>query len=141
MNALFAEAMWLISAIVGSITEIEDEAVPETAAAHCNIHWSILVIIAIYGIYALTRAGYIRKVLAGGTEGNALTPADFKKRHRFFHLDTLIGIITLVVLALSKFYWTCYIDYKVAVCGAVIVIISTVIMEIENFRLYNRECA
>ncbi|MBR6307565.1 MAG: hypothetical protein IKR39_03070 [Lachnospiraceae bacterium] len=138
MQALIAKAMLLFGSIVGSITEIEEEAVPETAAAHCNIHWTILVIIAIYGLYAVTRAGYIRKTLASGTEDGALTPADVKKRRRFFHLDTLIGIITLVFLALSEFYWTCYIDYRVAVCGAVIVIVSTVIMEIENFRLYNR---
>ena len=47
MNALLAKAMWLISTVVGSVTEIEDEAVPETAAAHCNIHWTILCIITL----------------------------------------------------------------------------------------------
>ena len=130
--------MLIFGSIVGSITEIEEEAVPETAAAHCNIHWTILVIIAIYGLYAIARAGYIRKVLAGGTEDSALTPADYRKRRSIFHLDTLIGIITLIFLALSKYFWTCYIDYKVAVCGAVIVIVGTVIIEIENYRLYNR---
>lgn len=138
MNALLAKAMWLISTVVGSVTEIEDEAVPETAAAHCNIHWTILCIIAMYGIYAIARVGRIRKALAGGIEDMGLSPEDLKKQRGFFHYDTLIGLLALALLALSKYFWTCYIDYRVAVCGAVIVIISTVIIEIENYRLFNR---
>ena len=147
MKALLAASGLLVglcykaAGVLGSVMEIEEETVPETAAAHCNVHWSILCIIAIYGIYAVVRAGYIRRSLEGGLEGNALTPADVKKKRRFLHLDSLIGVVTLVFLALSKFFWTCSVDYRVAVCGAVIVIVGTVIMEIENYRLYNRECA
>lgn len=43
---------------------IPDSPVPEAAASHCTIHWGVLGIVAIYGIYALSRALMNKKTLS-----------------------------------------------------------------------------
>ena len=129
----------VLSSLVGSVMEIEDSAVPEAAAAHCTVHWSILCIIAVYGIYAVLRASYIKRVLWSGEEVSDSIAALLKKSRCYIHFDTIIGVITLALLCLSKYYWTCSVDYKVATAGSLIIIICTIIMEILNHRLYNRQ--
>ena len=124
--------------VVGSVIDIEDSAVPETAAAHCNIHWSILCIIAIYGIYAVLRAAYIKHALWSDTSSESAVVVARKSR-RVCHIDTIIGVITLAIICLSKYYWTCSVDYKVAAAGALIVVACTVMLEIQNYKLAHRE--
>ena len=125
--------------VMGSVIDIEDSAVPETAAAHCNIHWSILCIIAIYGIYAILRATYIKHALWSDETAPENPVVIARKSKRYCHVDTVIGIITLAIICLSKYYWTCSVDYKVAAAGALIVIVITIMMEIQNHKLYSRE--
>ena len=125
--------------IVGSVVDIEDSPVPETAAAHCNIHWSILCIIAIYGIYAVLRAAYVKRALWSDDTSSENPIVAARKGRRFCHIDTVIGVITLAIICLSKYYWTCSVDYKVAAAGALIVIIITIMMEIQNYKLFHRE--
>lgn len=129
----------VLGSLVGSVVEIEDSAVPETAAAHCNVHWSILCIIAVYGIYAVLRAGYIKRAFLSEEDPSDGAGTLIKKGRRYINFDTIIGIITLALLCLSKFYWTCSVDYKVATAGSIIIIICTIIIEILNYRLYTRQ--
>ena len=126
-------------ASAGSLVKIDDAAVPTTAAAHCNIHWSILCIIGIYALYAALRAAYIKNALLHDETPTEDSGNTCKKNKGFCHMDTVIGIITLMLLCLSKFYWTCSVDYKVALTGAIIVIFSSIMMEILNYKLYHCE--
>lgn len=139
VSALLTHLCAVAGGLVGSVMEIEDSPVPEAAAAHCNVHWSILCIIAVYGIYAVLRASYIKRVLWSDEEVSDNVAALLKKSRSYLHFDTIIGIITLALLCLSKFYWTCSVDYKVATAGSIIIIICTIIMEILNHRLYTRQ--
>ena len=139
VSGMLSDLYAVLSGLVGSVIEIEDIAVPEAAAAHCNVHWSILCIIAVYGIYAVLRASYIKRVLWSDEEMSDTVAAILKGRGSFLHFDTLIGIITLALLCLSKYYWTCSVDYKVATAGSLIIIICTIMIEILNHRLYTRQ--
>ncbi|MBP5659762.1 MAG: hypothetical protein J6X08_00360, partial [Lachnospiraceae bacterium] len=82
---------------------------------------------------------YIKRVLCSDEEVSDSVAALLRKSRSFFHFDTIIGIITLALLCLSKFYWTCSVDYKVATAGSIIIIICTIIIEILNHRLYTRQ--
>ena len=139
ITGFVANLYCFVSSMVGSVVDIEESEVPETAAAHCNIHWSILCIIAIYGIYAVIRAAYLKRALWTEEAPSDDTPAPTRIHHRYCHFDTVIGIITLVLICLSKFYWTCSVDFKVALAGALIVIVSTIMLEIQNYKLYHLE--
>ena len=138
VSGLLLKSYVFLSGLAGSVVEIEDSAVPEAAAAHCNVHWSILCIIAVYGIYAVLRASYIKRVLWSDEEVSDSVAALLKKSRSYLHFDTIIGIITLALLCVSKYYWTCSVDYKVAAAGSLIIIVCTIMMEILNHRLYNR---
>ena len=138
VSGVLSDLQAVLSGLTGSVVEIEDSAVPEAAAAHCNVHWSILCIIAVYGIYAVLRASYIKRVLWSDEEVSDNVAALLKKSRSYIHFDTIIGIVTLALLCLSKFYWTCSVDYKVATAGSLIIIICTIMMEILNHRLYTR---
>lgn len=139
VSGLLLKSYVFLSGLAGSVVEIEDSAVPEAAAAHCNVHWSILCIIAVYGIYAVLRASYIKRVLWSDEEVSDSVAALLKKSRSYLHFDTIIGIITLALLCVSKYYWTCSVDYKVAAAGSLIIIVCTIMMEILNHRLYNRQ--
>ena len=139
VSGLLIKSYVFLSGLAGSVVEIEDSAVPEAAAAHCNVHWSILCIIAVYGIYAVLRASYIKRVLGSDEEVSDSVAALLKKSRSYLHFDTIIGIITLALLCVSKYYWTCSVDYKVAAAGSLIIIVCTIMMEILNHRLYNRQ--
>ena len=79
VSGLLLKSYVFLSGLAGSVVEIEDSAVPEAAAAHCNVHWSILCIIAVYGIYAVLRASYIKRVLWSDEEVSDSVAALLKK--------------------------------------------------------------
>ncbi|MBR5897112.1 MAG: hypothetical protein IKZ39_05800 [Lachnospiraceae bacterium] len=139
VTGLLSNLYIFAGSIAGSVVDIEDSEVPETAAAHCNIHWSIMCIIAIYGIYAVLRAAHLKKALWSVEITSDSPLVAVGKSHRYLHFDTVIGIIALAVICLSKYYWTCSVDYKAAFAGALIVIACTVMLEIQNYKLAHRE--
>lgn len=52
-----------------AIAEIADEEVPAAAAPQCNIHWVVLGIIALYGVFAMARAISNSRSMRDGEEG------------------------------------------------------------------------
>ena len=138
VTGYIANLYCFVSSMIGSVVDIEESEVPETAAAHCTIHWSILCVIAIYGIYAVLRAAYVKRALWSEENSSETQTVAVRKSRKFCHFDTVIGILTLAIICFSKYYWTCAIDYKVAAAGALIVISITVMMEIQNYKLYHR---
>jgi len=139
ITGFFARLYCFAGSVAGNVVDIEDSEVPQTAAAHCNIHWSILYVIAIYGFYAVLRAAYIKRAFWSGDNSSDTPELTAGRHHGFNHLDSIVGIIAVLVICLSKRYWICTVDYKVAVAGVLIIIISTIMLEILNYKLCHRE--
>ena len=128
-----------VSSVAGNVVDIEDSEVPQTAAAHCNTHWSILYVIAIYGFYAVFRAAYIKKAFWSDAESSDTPEITAAGHQGFNHIDSIVGIVAMAVILFSKRYWICTVDYKVAAAGVLIIIISTIMLEILTYKLCHRE--
>ena len=50
--------------VLQNLTEIADEGVPMTASSHCAVHWAVLGIVAVYGVYAIVRALINRRAMS-----------------------------------------------------------------------------
>lgn len=67
--AVFSLFMCLpTKALAHELVYISDDPVPQTVASHCTVHWSLLLVVGIYALYAVVRAIANKRAMQNETE-------------------------------------------------------------------------